>query len=144
MNILKCVCTELLSIDASENETGGILGGSNGIVTKFLPDKNKPVKESYMYIPNIHYLNAVLEKWQRDGVEFYGIFHTHPTGQTTLSEDDRMNIKTIMFSLPESVKKVYFPVIIPNENIYPYAAERVKNEINIHPEDCITMDCKEV
>lgn len=144
MKIKNSIYNQILSIQTAHFEIGGIFGGSNSIITKFVLDKNKITEDKFMYIPNIDYLNSILEKWYADGIEFYGIFHTHPVGQVTLSNDDIVSIKNIMMALPESIEMLYFPIVIQNDTVYPYVAKRENNKINIYLDDLYIIDSKEV
>lgn len=46
-----------------------------------------------MYIPNTDYLNWHISQWERFGIEFYGISHTHWEAWETLSREDKRYIK---------------------------------------------------
>jgi len=112
-------------------ETGGILGGSNGIVTNFIFDIGLSGSDRRHYYPNTDKLNACLLEWQESGIEFYGIIHSHLTNETSLSKGDKSYIKKIMLSMPADIKELFFPIVIPRKEIILYKARRLRNEINI-------------
>lgn len=138
------ILTSILNVTVLSYEIGGIIGGNSNIITHFEYDNNYSIKNKNMYVPNIKYLNEIIFEWEKQSVELYGVFHTHPMGQTTLSNDDIVTIKNIMMALPESVKFLYFPIVIPNDMIYPYVAKREDNKINIYLEDIDIIEDKEV
>lgn len=73
MIILKRIYEEIIStIKPAPPETGGILGGINGIVTKFVFDSGIKTKNTGCYYPDIQKLNSVLSEWNYNDVEFYG------------------------------------------------------------------------
>lgn len=63
------------------------------------------------------------------GVAFAGIFHSHPTGITSLSFGDESYIKDIMRAI--SLSPLYFPVIAPNSGMQFYKANFDNGKINI-------------
>ena len=93
-------------------ECGGILGQRNGIITDFCFDRKG---DSLSYSPDCEFLNAQIEKWASDGIEFAGIAHSHPFGQELLSAEDIRYIKRILQSnnREENNRTLYFPVVIP-------------------------------
>lgn len=138
------ILTSILNVTVLSYEIGGIIGGNSNIITHFEYDNNYSIKNKNMYVPNIEYLNEIIFEWKKQSVELYGVFHTHPIGQTTLSNDDIVTIKNIMMALPKSVKFLYFPIVIPNDMIYPYVAKRDDNKINIYLDDIDIIENKEV
>ncbi len=118
-------------------EIGGILGGNNDLITDIVIDNRMVVTKRAVYIPDIKFLNCIIEKWENDNIEFYGVFHTH-IRDNTLSNDDRINIEKIMGSMPKQVTKLYFPIVIPKKDMKVYAAERQNNKINIF------LDCLDI
>lgn len=132
MKIKKGVYEKLLqSCPYAPPEIGGILGGQNNIVTDIVFDDCRVISNKAVYIPNIDFLNLKIEEWHKYEIEFYGIFHTH-IEENTLSKDDESNIEKIMLSMPKSIDKLYFPVVIPKKEIVVYAAETANNKVNIY------------
>lgn len=112
-------------------ENGGILGSKNGIVCEYIHDKNIRLDDKAIYIPNILFLNESIEKWETESIEFAGLLHSHMNKEKFLSFGDIEYIKQIMKSLPDTVKKVFFPIVIPKCCIIGYVAEKIGEEIVI-------------
>lgn len=133
----------LSSCSYAPPEIGGILGGKNDVVTDIVIDNRNAVLNKAVYIPDINFLNSKIEEWEKKNIEFYGIFHTH-LSDMSLSNDDRINIENVMYSMPESIIKLYFPIIIPKKEMIAYAAERKNSKINIYSEDIDIIKDEEV
>lgn len=112
-------------------ESGGILGGKFEIIDTVVFDSGEKVLESAVYIPDVNKLNSILVHWQKEGISFYGLFHSHPNGQEELSQDDIEYINTIMLSLPQAVSSLYFPVVFPKSHIIFYKAINQNHNISI-------------
>ena len=111
---------------------GGILGMAGGVITSVYMDVDTITDRTRaIYKPNIIILNRQITRWSENGIIFAGIFHTHPFNQHTLSEDDNQYIKQIMEAMPQSVNSLFFPVVIPNHEIYSYYAKRDLKETKI-------------
>lgn len=120
-------------------ETGGILGGNQGIIKVYLQDEGMPSRYGCSYAPNTERLNKEIEKWKRDKISFMGIFHTHFHGVRTLSAGDKAYIASIMNEIPSCITKLYFPIIVfPQKEIVAYAAIRNNGKITIM-EDTISI-----
>lgn len=101
-------------------ETGGILGGTGGVVSRFWLD----VGNQYdIYVPNVEKINQIISDWQKAGIEFYGIFHSHSESNKSLSLADKRYIVKIMRSMPPQVTCLYFPLVFPKVRVVPYRAE---------------------
>lgn len=68
-------------------ETGGILGEIEGVICRFQFDLGIEQKDRDMYIPNIDFLNRVLEKWYKENVTFAGFIHSHKDNNILSSAD---------------------------------------------------------
>lgn len=144
MKIEKCFYESFLSsCPYAPPEIGGILGGKNCVVTDIVIDNRNAVSNKAVYIPDIDFLNCKIEEWEKHNIIFYGIFHTHMS-DSTLSNDDRINIEKVMYSMPTSIIKLYFPIVIPKKEMIVYVAERQNNKINIYLEDIDIIEDKEV
>lgn len=116
-------------------EIGGIMGGKNNIIQCIFFDDGIKTEKYCSYNPNTELLNEVINKWIFQDIEFYGIFHTHFFDVQTLSIEDKNYIKKIMKSMPEKIKKLYFPIIVlPQKSIVPYYAENTGDNIIISKE----------
>lgn len=103
-------------------ETGGILGGHNRIITNFEADKGVINSNEFCYYPNTERLNNILAKWGEIGINFYGIIHSHPHNQQTLSNGDLQYIKTILTHMTKSFSWLYFPLVLESREIIPFKA----------------------
>lgn len=105
-------------------EAGGLLGSSDGCICAFVYDPGTPDMTRGCYTPNIPFLNGVISQWQEQGITFSGIVHSHPPGQSGLSEADLSYICTIMEHMPPQIQALYFPVVIPGEGVFSYQARQ--------------------
>lgn len=124
----------------SKREYGGIIGGFNDIVTTFEFDNGLYNENSGCYIPNTKLLNQCIEEWYSKNISFYGIIHNHLTQYASLSNDDFKYIKKIMLSMPQSIDKLYFPIVLPKHTINSFKAIRKENEISIVSDDIIIFN----
>ena len=74
MNILEQVYNEIVNSNMGvPYESGGLLGGNNGVISRYCIDAGI-VHGQTCYYPNVKYLNGVLSDWMSEGVSFYGFF----------------------------------------------------------------------
>lgn len=111
-------------------EQGGILGMKDGVISAFVLDNSEQKTESAEYSPNTQFLNRQIEKWADEGIEFCGILHSHPSGQTTLSGSDMEYIKELYHVNPW-LEKTYFPLIIDGCDMIIYAVEKSNGKIEV-------------
>ena len=119
-------------------ETGGILGGKDSIVNMCEFDKPDENCLNNSYQPNVSYLNYIIQQWMKNGFEFYGVFHSHISGENALSMPDKGYILRIMEAMPLELSKLYFPIVFPRESMLVYIATRENNAIQIE-EDMIAL-----
>lgn len=131
MKINNNIYLKMLTCPNVPPETGGILGSKNGIICEYFFDEGLADSSRAIYKPDIDKLNKQISIWNNERTAFCGIAHTHIFGQHSLSDDDIIYIKSIMNSMPASVKFLYFPIIIPKQYIFPYKAFRNGNNISI-------------
>lgn len=108
-------------------ESGGIIGGRNGIVSIWFHDKRE---DAYgcNYAPDVIRLNSIVEQWEREKYEFMGMFHVHFWGVKSLSRGDEEYIEQIMRAMPKEIEKLYFPIILqPQKKCITYVACKGKN-----------------
>ena len=111
-------------------ETGGILGGANGVITISQFDDGLPSTRMCSYIPNTRKLNLTIKKWQQSNITFMGIYHTHFWNVETLSVNDEAYINKIMYCMPGVIEQLYFPlVVMPNPKLVSYTAKKVSGEL---------------
>ena len=104
-------------------ESGGILGGKNGVITRYCADagvSHMPAR----YAPNVDMLNDAIAQWSTEGVELYGIYHSHYAKDRMLSKGDMTYIEKLMGSLPPSIRSLYFPIVLPRKEVIAYRADR--------------------
>lgn len=138
MKIQKAIYDKILNFcPVVPPETGGIIGQQNGIIGFAEFDSGTVQSESAVYIPDVERLNSVIEKWSCSGIEFVGVFHSHPIGQETLSKDDIEYIHSVFDSMPDSVTELYFPIVIPKSHIIAYKAIRKNHRICIENDSVV-------
>ena len=103
-------------------EVGGILGSKDAVIDSVAYDSKYREYEKAMYIPDVKHLNRVINQWCEHGISFVGLFHSHPTGQETLSEEDISYIARIFQYMPLSISELYFPIVIPKSHMISYKA----------------------
>lgn len=137
MLILESVNEAILSYQPeSPPETGGILGGRGGIVTDFRLDDGSPTGKLCSYTPNTVLLNETIRRWQREKIEFMGVFHTHFFGVDTLSDSDMRYVEAIMKNMPPPIEQLYFPIIVmPQRKFSVYCAVRKNGEVIIFKDE---------
>lgn len=125
MIILNSIYNRLLLENADvPYETGGILGGRNGVVTTHFSDNGANIIKPCSYTPNVKVLNEVIYDWQHEDICFMGIYHTH-FGSESLSLGDKSYIDEIVKAMPTEIEKLYFPIIVrPIHKIIVYVAQR--------------------
>ncbi len=110
-------------------EMGGIIGGHGELITTVVCDPSVGDAYQAIYRPNINHLNDWIMLWSRKNIEFRGVFHSHPKNQQNLSATDRAYIIKIMSAMPETVEELFFPIVIPDTDMYVYRAR--KDGLNI-------------
>ena len=120
-------------------ETGGLLGGNGQMVSCAVFDKSVPIMKKAQYIPDTIFLNQVLMEWAQSGIEFLGMFHSHPVGATKLSGQDEIYISEILQSLPEN-QTFWFPIVIPKIEIHAFAVHRAGSQIFIKKDAIIQKE----
>lgn len=116
-------------------ETGGILGcRKDRVICDFSFDSGIGHKEGMEYVPDIQEINRHIELWRQGGVEFCGMIHSHPPGVETLSLEDKAYICRIFAAAPITVRRLYFPILIPREKMIPFVAIRKDDGVIIQRE----------
>jgi len=121
-------------------ETGGILGSrGKKLVDEVVIDLQGASCESpCSYAPNVDFLNRSIEDWQRRGIRFVGIYHTHFGGAKQLSCGDRRYINAIMAAMPQQIERLYFPIIVlPSAEPICYTAIRSNEALDIRVEEVV-------
>lgn len=133
MKIRKKVYHDILTmVKETSPESGGIIGGRNGVIEFAEYDAGIPQGRMCSYSPDVQRLNQVITKWEQQDITFCGMFHTHYFRVETLSEGDISYIKKIMDSMPERIEKLYFPlVVLPQKEMIVYTAIKSKEQKNV-------------
>lgn len=135
MKIKRSVFRELIeNTPALPPESGGILGGRGGVVTCCRADaglSGMPAR----YVPDTDALDRVVEQWHAGGTTFYGMYHSHYPRDRLLSRGDRQYIERFMRGLPGSVSFLYFPIVLPGEEVIVYRADRTAGGVRVVREE---------
>lgn len=117
-------------------EVGGILGEVDGVICKAEHIADVSGERLYgTYTPDIKQINWLIKNWEKRGVKFCGIFHTHfPKGEK-LSRNDIQYIQKIMEVMPMSVSELLFPIVLPQEKIVFYVAEKQEEKVVIYKDE---------
>ena len=136
MKILIEIYNQILACPKVPPESGGILGTSDRKNIDYVVfDRGLSKENGGIYIPNIDFLNRTIEKWSMMGIEFCGIFHTHVSQLSMLSNKDKEYIIDIINAMPSNVRLLYFPLVFPGKNMKGYIAERRGGAVNIIDDD---------
>ena len=72
MKINQSILTDLLErTPIPPPETGGILGGQAGVITRYYADMGVSHMPAH-YMPHADILNRVIERWKAERIDFYG------------------------------------------------------------------------
>jgi len=120
-------------------ENGGVLGGINGVICEYYHDGFNDITDAAMYVPNVKLLNNVIDEWNKIGVEFVGLIHSHISDNESLSGGDKEYIREVFKVMPDTINMLFFPVMLPKyKTIIPYIAKResgnirfIKDEIHV-------------
>ncbi len=137
MKIHSQVYDEIMTVLREEPpEMGGILGKKDELICSYEIDYGKTGNHKCNYYPMVHKLNSIIARWEREGIEFAGMFHTHFYGVETLSPGDEDYIIKIMRSMPSHIKELSFPIIVlPEKRMVSYKAIFVESHLEIAEED---------
>ena len=124
MKITRQMYDEIISQTSDfYKETGGIIGGNNGVISIQMFDTGSESDCMCRYTPSTKILNDTIKHWQESELEFMGLYHTHFHSVSTLSDSDRECIKQILINMPSSITTLFFPVVVlPDKTIVSYKA----------------------
>lgn len=119
MKILKETYSRLLNSYSSAvpPEEGGILGIRNGIVCAYKHDSSVKLYDSAQYVPNTEFLNSVIPDWEKDGIVFAGMVHSHIPHEKDLSASDRDYAVQILQAMPDYIDKLFFPIVLEGKEL---------------------------
>lgn len=135
MKISRYIYDQMLHLPCVPPEIGGILGSKNEEIDELVLDIAKPSYSNSIYVPNVSFLNKCIDKWINEGIVFKGMFHTHALNWLELSSDDKKYIIQIMNAMPDSITKLFFPLVFPQNFIKVFCAEKRNNQIIISEEE---------
>ncbi|MEM7085232.1 MAG: Mov34/MPN/PAD-1 family protein [Bacteroidota bacterium] len=135
----------LKTVGSQPAEAGGLLFGSreDWVITKFLYDKNAHTTRT-TYSFDVGYLNPMIEKLGKEGLELLGFFHSHPTHYTELSNADREYFQRQFKNIPVNkfLTPLMFPAIDGTYDFIPYVFHKdgrvERTELDILPDDYTT------
>lgn len=102
------------TIGCLQPEQGGLIGGSNSVVTSFFFDTDA-VTTKASYIPSINQLNNALAQWKAQNIDFLGIIHSHGHRDKRLSARDISFARKILQLNSPELKDILFPLVLPAE-----------------------------
>ena len=121
-------------------ESGGILGGNKNIITTYMFDEGIKGNLYDEYIPNVDCINSTISMWQKQHIQFYGIYHSHFPGGDKLSISDEKYIEKIMKNMP--YMDLFFPIVFPNKGMIVYRAELLSSKLRLSKESLLLIDKK--
>ncbi|MEM6719190.1 MAG: Mov34/MPN/PAD-1 family protein [Bacteroidota bacterium] len=133
----------LTTVGSVAAEAGGLLFGTSNdyVVQEFVYDKDAVTSRS-TYTFNAPYLNTMIDKMRKKGLELIGFFHSHPPGATQLSSPDRMYFTSQFKNFPHLeffVVPLMFPATDGKYNFIPFIinkdGEVTKTELELVPND---------
>ena len=143
MRILNSVYQMILeNVPDHMPETGGMLGGQCDTITTVLFDQGKNNDLGHCsYTPDVAKLNSCLLDWEKNGIEFYGLFHTHFYNVSSLSKGDIAYIKEILNAMPQSKKILYFPIVVlPDRKLISYQCFMNGEKLAVVEESCMCVE----
>ncbi len=118
--IIKSSVIELInnSIGKNKNESGGIIGSKDNVITDYIYDRECKKDE---YIPNVIWLNREIKKWGNYGVRFEGMIHSHNSNEKLSYADIEYARKIIRMN---EIKKIHmFLYILTEKKLIDYVVK---------------------
>ena len=113
MKILKRTLEVMLdAIGSSPIESGGIIGFKNDSICAF--EKDGSYHSRYEYRPDAELLNSIIGEWNREGISFCGIVHSHLYGFNSPSLSDKVYASNLV-RFGENISEMFFPIVTVNE-----------------------------
>lgn len=141
MNITRNIYEQIINnVPADPPESGGILGTDKSGDIRFAEFDEGLHNGSYskkcIYAPDVEFMNVCIKKWEELGIQFCGIFHTHFHGVSSMSKGDMRYIYRIMDAMPQTIEKLYFPIIVlPGREMKAYYCLRERKRLRILCDD---------
>lgn len=125
IRITKCVYQKIMdTIGKYPHETGGVLGIKDGTVCKYFFDK-KSIGKDDTYSPDVDSINNIISEWEREGIEYAGMIHSHPDDMKKLSYADVYYANKLMDC--NNMSDILFPLVVMDAEVqlYMYKIDRV-------------------
>ena len=135
----RSVYERLLNMPFAPPETGGIIGGRGGRILEAVIEERDADSAVCQYSPDVDFLNQVIAEWEKEGISFYGVFHSHPGHSARLSKGDMKYIETIMLAMPDRIDTLLFPVVLPKDRIVAYAARRSGSDVTVEEGELVVV-----
>lgn len=118
VRITKDVYQEIMdTIGKYAPETGGVLGVKEGTVCQYFFDK-KSIGKGETYSPDLDNINMKISEWQKDGIEYVGIIHSHPSNLKILSYADIYYAHKMMDY--NGMSNILFPLVVMDMDVQFY------------------------
>ncbi|MCK5023628.1 MAG: Mov34/MPN/PAD-1 family protein [Candidatus Aenigmarchaeota archaeon] len=132
-----------------DNETGGILIGPKGhsnIITEVIPSTEYADRTSVSYFQtdkDIAYLNHELRERQKDGYDYIGMFHSHPSRIKTFSNGDLETYYGMLTSPNYAINNHLISCIVTEADddfpVFAYIVRLVNNKVDVRRADIEIM-----
>lgn len=116
-------------------ETGGFVGVGKKWILTFQYDAGIKNGSNTQYYPNEQLLNEFIQEMD-ERCDYFGILHTHINHVDFLSKADEQFIR-VLFGKNQFLEKIYFPLVLPKENMKIYVAVRCEGGVVIEKCDLI-------
>ena len=133
----------------SHNETGGVWVGpkeDKGLITDLIPSSSFAETSPVTYFQtarDVHILNKKLREFQKQGKDFKGYYHKHPSGMHSLSTGDKNTCREILESPNYKINNYLIMSIITESRaqdfpLFTYVASlsRGRRKVSIKPVQC--------
>lgn len=97
-------------------ETGGILVGTAGAVTEFIPSGPGARRTASSYELDVEHLQPLLDEAEDRGLQFLGVWHVHPEGVPELSSTDLGTARRILEDEEYGVDELLLPLTVRVHN----------------------------
>lgn len=99
------------TVAVQEPETGGIIGGRGNVVSRFHFDALASA-DINSYHPDAASLNEVIQAWQKEGVQFLGVVHSHMRQPRYPSVNDLAYARSVLNLNRNVLKSVVFILFV--------------------------------
>ncbi len=118
------------------------MGCKENVICEIWIDKSPQVTCALVYKPDIERINRQIHQWQKSGIRFCGLFHSHIAEEEALSSDDIAYIHRIVQTIPQDYGQLLFPVVVPGKKVTMFYAAEQDNALFIGTEEIEIVDLK--